>query len=58
MADDRSEQRDAEDLDEEQEEYGRTSRESGGDAPAAGSIEEREAIATDTDDEMDGDDDQ
>lgn len=41
--------------DDEQQDEARTSRETGGDAPAAGSIEEREAIATDSDD-MDDDD--
>jgi hypothetical protein len=58
MADERSDQRDVEDLDEDQQEHERTSRDGGGDAEAAASIEEREAIATDTDDEMDADGDQ
>lgn len=34
----------------------RKSRQTGGDAPAAGSLEEREAVATDEDDEFEDDD--
>ena len=37
-----------------QEELDRTSRATGGDAPAAGSIEEREAVAEDEDELFDG----
>jgi hypothetical protein len=43
--------------DEDQQEVARSSRETGGDAPAAASIEEREAVATDTDDLVDDDSD-
>ena len=39
-----------------QEELARTSRDTGGDAPAAASIEEREAVARDEDGLFDGDD--
>ena len=38
------------DQSDEQEERARTSRETGGDAEAAAPIEDREAVATDTDD--------
>ena len=38
----------------EQEDVERESRQTGGDAPAAGSIEEREAVAEDTDDAFEG----
>lgn len=39
-----------------QEELNRESRATGGDAPAAGSIEEREAVARDEDELFEGDD--
>lgn len=38
-----------------QEQDARTSRQTGGDAPAAGSIEQREAVAEDRDDAFDAD---
>jgi hypothetical protein len=38
------------DQDDDQQEQTRTSRETGGDAEAAAPIEDREAVATDTDD--------
>ena len=42
----------------EQDEAERTSRQTGGDAPAAGSIEEREALAKDEDEQFDADEDE
>lgn len=41
--------------DEDQRDVARSSRDTGGDAPAAASIEEREAVATDSDDLMEDD---
>lgn len=40
----------------EQQDEARSSRATGGDAPAAATIEEREAVATDSDDLMEDDD--
>ena len=42
----------ARDQDDDQQEHGRESRDTGGDAPAAASLEEREAVATDSDELM------
>lgn len=53
-----SDERTADAADGDQEREARESRETGGDAPAAGSIEEREAVAEDRDDEFDDDDDE
>lgn len=50
-----SDERTPDGTDEEQEREARRTRETGGDAPAAGSIEEREAVAEDRDDEFDED---
>jgi hypothetical protein len=41
------------DQDHDQDRVERKSRQTGGDAPAAGSLEEREAVARDEDDEFD-----
>lgn len=48
-----SDERTANDADAEQAREARASRETGGDAPAAGSIEEREAVAEDRDEQFD-----
>jgi hypothetical protein len=40
------------DRDDDQEEHGRKSHDTGGDGPAAASLEEREAVATDSDELM------
>lgn len=48
-------ERTANGTDDEQQREARRSRDTGGDAPAAGSIEEREAVAEDRDDEFDDD---
>lgn len=53
MADGRDDDRERDDQSRET----RASRSTGGDAPAAASIEEREAVAEDTDELMGGDDD-
>lgn len=56
MPDDQGARGEAHDGDDEQQDHARGSRDTGGDAPAAASIEEREAVAADDDDLM-GDDD-
>jgi hypothetical protein len=40
------------DRDDDQQEHARESRDTGGDGPAAASLEEREAVATDSDELM------
>lgn len=46
---------DADDTGGDQDDVARSSRDTGGDAPAAASIDEREAVATDSDDLMEDD---